>query len=321
MWSQLPAAVQLNKRLMALPWLLLVGLCGPAQAQTVSLDQVAPIALTTSSVVSAVQINPSTGNVTVRTSNGTYNACSFTPPQVPTINTFAPTSSQVSPGATITLNWTSSNATHCTPQNGPGTVWASLGQLPANGSQNLTAPTNNGTISFQLTCTDGTQSDVESTQVTVQTTTQNCTATYPNVTEAEFNQTFNIWPAFGSSRRIFAPFNGSLAFRFTASAVANQFGTFATVGFPGDGDGFGQASISRGPGCFNAAQLGPNCVSPVAREPSVGWANFANQFSCALTPGQVYYVNLTYGGTTTPGSGPYCPGGSCGADAQNQIQD
>ena len=196
------------------------------------------------------------------------------------------------------------------------------GTLPTSGSQNLTAPTSTGTISFQLTCTNGTQSDVKTTQVTVQSGGgESCTATYPNVTSAEFNQTFNTWPAFGSSRRIFAPFNGSLAFRFTATAVANQFGTFATVGFPGDGDGFGQASISRGPGCFNAGQLGQNCLSPVAREPSVGWANFANQFSCALTPGQVYYVNLTYGGTTTPGSGPYCPGGSCGADAQNQIQD
>lgn len=323
MRSHLSFGASLQTAVLGLSLLLTATWTTGAEAQTVSLDQVSPIALTTSSVVSAVRIDPQTGNVTVRTSNGTYNACTFVPPQVPTINSFAPSNSQVAPSTTITLNWTSSNATHCTAQQGSGTIWSSLGQLPSSGSQNVTAPASTGTITFQLTCTDGTQSDVETTQVLVQSGGGggSCTQTYPNTTVSEFNNVFSTWPAYGSSRRITVPFNGSASYRFTATAVANQFGTFATVGYPGDGDGFGRASISPRAGCFNAAELGANCVSSVAREPSVGWANFASAFSCQLTPGQSYYVNLTYGGTTTPGSGPYCPGGSCGADAQNQIQD
>ncbi len=291
------------------------------EAQTVSLDNVTPITLSTSTTLSAVRIDPLTGNVTVRSSAGTYNACSL--PAGPTINSFAPSSSTVLPSTTITLNWTSSNATSCTPSQGTNTIWSSFGTLPANGSQSFTAPASSGSITFQLNCTNGSQTVSSTTQVAVQTSGGTCVALYPNGTTSSWNSVFEPWPSFGVRRRMGVPANGYVAFQFTATSTAGQFGTVATGDFPNDGDGVGQMSISRTPGCFTPSELGSFCLGPVARLPGVGWQNgSASPFSCALTPGQVYYVNFTYGSGTV-GPGPHCPAGSgnCSADVQNQIQD
>lgn len=294
---------------------------GHADAQTVSLDNVSPIALSTSTTLSAVRIDPVTGNVTVRSSAGNYNIC--TQPAGPTIGSFAPSSATVAPSTTITLNWTSSNATSCSPSQGGSTIWSSLGTLPASGSQNVTAPAAAGSITFQLNCTNGAQNVSATTQVAVQTAGGTCVPIYPNGTTSSWNNVFEPWPAFGVRRRLGVPANGYVAFQFTASFAANQFGTIASGDFPNDGDGVGQMSISRDPGCFTQSQLGSMCLGPVARLPGVGWQNGSTSpFSCALTPGQIYYVNFTYGSGTV-GPGPHCPVGSggCSADVQNQIQD
>lgn len=324
MRTHLPYGASLQTAVLGLSLLLTAAWTTGAQAQTVSLDQVSPIALTTSSVVSAVRIDPQTGNVTVRTSNGTYNACSFTPPTVPTINNFAPTSSQVAPSASITLNWTSSNTTHCTAQQGSGTIWSSLGQLPSSGSQNLTAPATAGTITFQLTCTDGAQSDIKTTQVSVQSGGGGtCAPTYPNGTIGEWNAIVNTWPAFGVRPRLTVPFNGFVALRFTTTAVANQFGSVhALTEIPGSGDGFGIMSISRDPGCFNPSSLGPRCLTTPSANPSIGWSNAPAEFSCHVGTGQSWYVNISFGNTTLPSTNsPYCPISNCVVDLINQIQD
>ncbi|MCP5473354.1 MAG: hypothetical protein H7A19_00730 [Rhodanobacteraceae bacterium] len=312
---------------MALPSFL--SLSGHATAQTVSLDNVTPISLSSSSTVSAVSINASTGNVIVRSSVGDYISCNRQP--VPTINSFAPSVSAVQTGANITLNWSSSNTTSCSPSQGAGTTWSSFGTLPTSGSQTFAAPGTAQTITFQLTCTNGTTNASQTTQVVVQSGGGggNCIAAYPTAQTANYASVFsnaqNAWPAFGVRKRILVPFNGYVAYSFTATSTPGQFGTFATSDYPGDGDGVGLMSISaqNQQGCFDPSKLGPNCLSPVSRFVSIGWANGSTQFSCSLTPGTTYWLNWTYGGTTVPGSGPYCPIGpsSCGADAQNQVQD
>lgn len=315
----------LMKALVGLAALVAVTQNGGVQAQTVTLDNVSPIALTTSSTQTAVRIDPQTGNVTVRTQAGNYNSCSAPPPTSPTINSFFPTSATVAPGANITLNWTSSNTVHCTPQLGSGTTWASLGQLPVSGSQVLVAPGTQGNITFQLTCTDGVTSDIETTQVNVTTgPPPSCSPLYPNGTTSEWNQVVNVWPAFGVRPRIMVPPNGYVALRFTTTAIANQFGTISGLEFPGDGDGAAQMSISRDPGCFTPGALGPNCLVSPSRTPSIGWSNAQAQFSCTLGTGQSWHVNVTFGNSTqVNGSTPYCPapGGTCGVDLINQIQD
>ena len=313
--------------LLAMPSLLVPS--SPATAQTVSLDDVPPISLSSSSTVSAVSINATTGNVIVNSSFDDYISCNRLPG--PNISNFAPTTSVVQTGANITLNWSSSNTTSCSPSQGAGTTWSSFGTLPVNGSQTFAAPGTAQTITFQLTCTNGTTNVSQTTQVVVQSGGGggNCIAAYPNAQPANFANVFtnvqNAWPAFGVRKRILVPFNGYVAYSFTATSTPGQFGTFATSDYPGDGDGVGLMSISaqNQQGCFDPSKLGPNCLSPVSRFVSIGWANGSTQFSCSLTPGTTYWLNWTYGGTTVPGSGPYCPIGpsSCGADAQNQVQD
>ena len=73
---------------------------GAADAQTVSLDNVAPIALSSSTTLSAVRIDPATGNVIVRSAAGNYQQCTL--PPGPTINSFAPSNPTVPPSTTIT---------------------------------------------------------------------------------------------------------------------------------------------------------------------------------------------------------------------------
>lgn len=319
----LQSGAQFRQAMMAALCFVGTALGSVAVAQTVSLDNVPPITLTSSSTVSAVRIDAQTGNVTVRTQVGNYNQCTAPAPTVPTITSFFPTSGSVSPGATITLNWSSTNTTHCTPQNGSGTIWASLGQLPSSGSQTLTAPASPTQITFQLTCTDGSSSDIETTNVSVQQSGGNCSPIYPNGTTSEWNSIFGSWPAFGARRRVQIPFNGYLAFRFTTSAVPGDFGSIhALTEIPGSGDGMGIMSISRDPGCFTPASLGQFCYTSPTFTPSIGWTNSQVGASCFVGLGQSWHVNLSFGATTSGnGSAPYCPITTCQVDLASTPQD
>lgn len=294
---------------------LLPGICA---AQSVSLDNVSPIALTTSSTLMALQLDHVTGNVLIRTAAGNYEQCTTPGPSL--ITAFFPSSSTVSASGTITLNW-SSTATSCTPQLGSGTIWSSLGTLPPSGSQNLTAPATPGTVSFQLNCTNGAQNDTRTTQVTVEPGAA-CPPTYPNGTSVIWNVIFDSWPNFGALRRLNV-LGGYLALAFTAPAASQQFGTFRGTTHPDDGDGEAILSISRDPGCFDAASLPPNCLSVPSRFPSVSWKQSQGAFQCVLQGGQTYYINISYGTNTLPGAGPYCPAGfgSCSHDFGNIQQD
>jgi len=300
------------------PW------CG-ARAQTVSLDNVSPISLSTSTTLSAVSIDPTTGNVTVRSSAGTYNQCTQPVVVTPVINQFFPSSSTVAPSGTITLNWQTTNATFCTPSQGGSTIWSSLGTLAANGSQNITAPSGTGAVTFQLNCSNGATAVTATTQVTVQSGPPpgNCTPIYPNGTQSLWNNVYGLWPAFGVLRRLTIPANGYRAFEFTpTSAPGQSFGAIALSDYPVDGDGDAVLSISRVAGCFNQADLGANCLTVPNRFPTIAWRVGSSGFSCALTAGQTYFFNMTYGSGTS-GPGPFCPAGSgnCGADVTSLIQD
>jgi hypothetical protein len=304
------------------PW------AGVVQAQSVFLDgqTTAAFALTTSSTQSAVSIDATTGNVRVRSLSG---GIQCTAVAAPTITNFSPTSSSVLPGSNITLNWTSTNTTSCTPAQGPGTTWASQGTLNPSGSLTFLAPSTSSAtpITFQLNCTNGSATVSQTTQVTVQDTNPGtCTPIYPNAQTASFNGVFGAWPAFNTNRRVFVPADGYVSYQFVATSVANQFGSFTSTDFPNDGGGHGQMSISRVSGCFTPSELAPGCLGSVSRFTSVSWRNGAGDaFRCGLTAGQTYYINFTYGNATTAAfpARPYCPlgSGSCGADIGNIVQD
>lgn len=146
-----------------------------------------------------------------------------------------------------------------------------------------------------------------------------CEPPFPNGSVSSWSSVFGLWPAYNTQRRLSVPFNGYLAFQF--NAPANGFGTFITTSFPGGGDGSGLVSISRTPGCFNPAFLGPNCLSPLGPLPQVSWSLPPDDPSaCVLTPGQSYYLNLTFGGPAQPGE-PQCLSGAggCAVDG-GQVQ-
>ncbi len=147
-----------------------------------------------------------------------------------------------------------------------------------------------------------------------------CTPAYPEADVTPWTNHFYAWPGYGDRERFFVPYNGYIAFSFTASQLSAAFGSITTADFPGDGDGIGLMSISRTPGCFDQTHLGDNCLSPVSRFVSIGWRNSPGPWACNLTPGETYYVNITYGAGPTP-NGPECPSGACGADVVQYAQD
>lgn len=285
-------------------------------AQTLSLDNVPPITLTGSASLSAVSIDPSTGNVIVRSSAGNLTQCTgAAPPLSPVINSFFPSASTVGPGASITLNWSSSNTTSCTPTQGSGTNWPNFGTMGVSGNQTFAAPQAAGTITFQLTCSNAVgQSATQTTQVTVQGGGGggNCPPIFTQGALGEFDVTFGqAWPAYNDKIRQFVTNGQYFGLRFTATASQTQFGTINTTGFPGDGDGNGRVSISPTAGCFDAGVIGERCVSAASTFPGVSWTNGQSSFVCKLNPGQSYYVNFYF---------PDCPSGNCGRDFGNIQQ-
>jgi len=147
-----------------------------------------------------------------------------------------------------------------------------------------------------------------------------CTPAFPEASVVAWTDFFYAWPGYGDTERLFVPYNGFIALSFTATQLATAFGSVTTADFPGDGDGIGQMSISRTPGCFDQAHLGENCLSPAGRFASIGWMNRTGPWACNLTPGENYYVNITYGAGPAP-TGAQCPSGICGADVIQYVQD
>lgn len=125
-----------------------------------------------------------------------------------------------------------------------------------------------------------------------------CVAQWPNGSVHEWNSVLMPWPAFNFNSRISLPANGYVALRFTASSTPGQFGTLLASEFSGS-TGTAQVSISRTPGCFDPAYLGPNCLSGVSGSPSVSWLVAATNLRCELQPGESYYVNLTLGASAS----------------------
>lgn len=298
-----------------------------ANAQLLQLDNVTPpIPLISSSTVSAVQIDPANGNVTVRSSTQNLTQCSGQVQNPAEITSFTLNPSSVLTNGTFTVSWSAINTnagSPCTPSGGAGTTWASQGQQPAIGQLNLSAPATAQTINFTLTCAGPGGSDQETRTLTVTTNGGggNCTAPFP-VNPVNWSQWWTTaFPSHPGGRRQWIATQGNIdSISFVASSATNQFGSIAASGFPGDGEGAMQMSISSVAGCYTPANLGPNCLSPVSSGASVGWAIGSSQFSCALTPGATYFLNLTFGSASGPGSGPFCVTGACGRDISSLNQ-
>ncbi len=139
------------------------------------------------------------------------------------------------------------------------------------------------------------------------------------VTLSSWPQVFqSAFPSHPGGRvQLMLPSGATNAIQFVASSSTSSFGSILTTGFPGDGNGSAQMSISPFPGCFDPALVPPGCRSE-GRYPQLSWALGTSQFSCPLTPGQTYYLNISFGTSAQP-PGPYCVG-SCGFDLNSVIQ-
>lgn len=115
---------------------------------------------------------------------------------------------------------------------------------------------------------------------------------------------FSGWPGYNQVVRFMPVPDSYISLRFTAGP-AGQFGELLGVPVPPGASSAGWVAISRTRGCFDAAFNGSKCVSEVANTQSVTWTTSGpHPFRCELVPGQVYYVNLTLGGSSGPG--PFC---------------
>lgn len=118
-----------------------------------------------------------------------------------------------------------------------------------------------------------------------------CAPISANGTVATWNSVFSFaWPGYNMVQRLDVGSDSYLALQFVAGS-AGQFGTVSASSFPGSG-GIGQFSISRSPGCFNPTVIESNCLSAQEANPFISWLVGNNSLSCALIPGQTYYVNL-----------------------------
>lgn len=293
--------------------------CSPLAglAQSLFLDNVPGIALTSAVGQSAVSIDPATGNVTVRSSAGNLNECSSTAPPSPQITSFFASPNPVQTSGSFSVSWTSTNTTSCTPSQGTA-AWAAQGTLGTSGTVNgLVAPASAQNVNFRLTCTNGSTSVFQDFVLQVQSGGGggSCTAQWsPNIVgwSGVFQTAFPSHP--GGAARVSVSSGTTISAQFVASSPGAQFGTISSAGFPGDGEGMGLLSISTSAGCFNQAQLGSNCLSELKSYPVISWRIGASSTQCQLTQGATYFLNFTFGSATSPGSGPYCVTGNCARD-------
>lgn len=285
-------------------------------AQTVTLDNVPPFNLSTSTTSSAVAIDPVSGHVVVRSAAGNLVSCSASG-GAPVINSFTSNPTSVNVNGTFRLSWSSSNTTSCSPQLGGSTLWSSLGTLPSSGFQDLTAPGTAQTITFQLTCTNGSQTVNQQTSLTVTAggggggscqPPAGYTVSGPTAWTGVFP---TPWPSYNAVNRQCISNGQIVSLEFNASSSPTQFGTISTSGFPGDGGGMGRFSISTEPGCFDGNHVPATCIGAIADLPGVSWTNGSSTFVCDLTPGQRYYLNFYF---------PTCSSGTCCRDMGNIQQ-
>ena len=250
------------------------------------------------------------------------------------VNLVAPSSVQV--GSTFNLSWSSTGTTSCTPTGGTGTSWASQ-SIATNGNLNLTAPANAGNVVFGITCSTGSGNVSDSETISFTPVSTDCSGvtlppgigsfaqqTWSTLYGGQFplvystNRTFNIGNGQGLRLSITPtlPTNGDSP---NGTLTYNEASTVARAGFmtisrcPGD---FRIAVLNQPAGCDGVfvpcntrCHTGPEATGQLSL--SFRLQGTANNV-CNITPGIQHYVNIHFGGTTTPGpEGAFCAGAQC----------
>ena len=285
---------------------------GTGSAQTYTVNGVTqPSPLIESATLSAVSVDPFTGNVAIRTA---------APAGTPVVSISAAPAS-VSVNGTTTVSWSTSGFTgalNCTRTSSPAlSGWTGTSTL-ASGSVAVTMPSAAQTVTLTLSCTGGNGTASNSTNVAVtQPGGVDCSTRPPgynsngtiagtsprSLVVRPFLQLFNeAFPGTSGSRWQGDP-NGVadgavLAFEFVAANTLRPNGRFEAVDNP-DRGGFGQVTtaISECPG--HIAQRSQSAPAELSAcwggflKTSAYWSFIPGNNDCLLIPGKTYYYNIT----------------------------
>lgn len=285
--------------------LMLTGLLWVNGVTVGSADVVVDGQVIDSADISAISVDPVSGDINV-TAGGLYTVTRDSePPAGPNvvINSFTASSNTILEGQSVTLSWTTTDAASCTPSGGGG-GWSSQSiSLPSGVSSSLTLATA-GSYTFRLDCQNATPSSTFRT-VTVQVNSDveppgpsNCTAPTINGSVATWADIFNTqWPDPRLTEQIVAiPRSGYLAIEFNTGSVQEDGGFTTITHTSTSGNRLG--AISECPGDFSEALPSSvfACTELMYIGGGVGWNSFTSPKSgfCNLQPNTTYYLNLTF---------------------------
>lgn len=309
---------------------LTLGLTGLCSAQNLTVDGFTTGILNSAPNVSAISINPVTGDASVR-GDPAIQSCQVVPSGGLTVT--APASATA--GAQINVSWNTTGTTvgsnPCTPSFAGtfgSTGWPTSPQGP-NGSVAVTlGSATTASYTFTMTCAFPSGSQVRSVTTLVAPVTS-CSGqpapnwlglplgranllAWSNAFADTFPRRFNFEHAVAMGNSVyeaieFIAVGPSQGIPVSGLIEAGQ-ATFST--------GAAIASFSDCEGDFSAARLnvgGRNCLSLTGGKLTLQWTTDAatNPSACLLVPGQRYYYNVTYGTRNSSGSGePWCPDGT-----------
>ena len=312
---------------------LTLGLTGLCSAQNLTVDGFTTGVLNSTANVSAISINPVTGDALVR-GGPAITSCSVEPTNIlGTVTISAPGSSTA--GAQINVSWSTTGTTvgsnPCTPSFS-GTSGSSGWPTTAQGSSGSVAVTlgsaTTANYTFRMSCAFTGGAVLQSATTFVAPVTSCGGQPAPNWMGAPLGRANLLaW-----SNAFAEPFPRRFNFEHS---VAMGNGVYHAIEFIAVGPSFGipvsglveagQATFSTGgasatisdcEGDFSAPRLnvgGRNCFVPAGGKLTLQWTTDAstNPSACLLTPGQRYFYNITYGVRNASGSGePWCPDGT-----------
>jgi len=268
--------------------------------------------------IQSITVSPNTGDIFVTTKNGytvTQNSTEPPPAGAVAINSFSVSPLSITEGQSVTISWTSVNATSCAASSNL-VAWS--GAFETNGSVGTVINTA-GTYALSLTC-QGEAGPVSSNATVTVTApvvpepkTTACTApTLSGTTVAwrDFWKTAFPGPSYNNTNTAITK-SGYLALEFnTGNVVDNGFlGTVGNTITSGTRTG----AVSECPGDFDVA---PECTHIWGIGSGISWATNGTSNSCELKPNTTYYFNVTFTDGSSPTSST-CTTSQCIATLQH----
>ena len=300
------------RNLNGLKWIYVLAIFGTTANADLIIDS-QPIP---GSDIISITIGPVTGDVFVTTTGYTVTKTTTEPPPPGevVITGFSASPSPITEGQSVTISWTSENATSCT---AGGNLVAWSGDVGLNGPWSTVIDTA-GTYVLDLTCQDDAGGSYSSTtSVTVTTPVVDPTTSCASPT---LSGTTKAWEEFWR-----VPFPGPMydnqdvnIGKYGYFAVEFNTGDAAGTGFLGTvantiSSGIRLGAVSECPGDFNVA---PECDYSWGTGGGIVWSTIGEPDACALEPNKTYYFNVTFtdGSNSTASS---CTSSLCYATLQH----